>query len=109
MSTRLVGGCKTYMYMDDAEKVTADIQEKQLSPSGCDYRSPDPKEDEHSLSHPQALQKAREHITQLLSDPFLHDLPPDVSLDELKSRLALEQGKAITLYLRRHDGDSMRE
>ncbi len=58
-----------------------------------------------SLSHPEVLQRARELTHQLLSDPFLQDLPPDISLDELRSQLALEQGKAITLHLRRYHSE----
>lgn len=64
---------------------------------------------EVSLSHPEALQKAKELVSRLLSDPFLHDLPPDISLDDLRSKLALEQGKAVTLHLRRYDGDVIRK
>ena len=61
------------------------------------------------LSHVEAIQKAKEFISQLLSDPFLQDLPPDISLDEVKSKLALEQGRAITLNLRRYDDQVIRK
>lgn len=61
------------------------------------------------LSHVEALQKVKELTAQLLSDPFLQDLPPDISLDEVKSKLALEQGSAITLNLRRYDDEVIRK
>ena len=61
------------------------------------------------LSHVEAIQKAKELVSQLLSDPFLQDLPPDISLDEVKSKLALEQGRAITLNLRRYDDEVIRK
>lgn len=61
------------------------------------------------LSHVDAIHKAKELISQLLSDPFLQDLPPDISLDEVKSKLALEQGRAITLNLRRYDDEVIRK
>ena len=61
------------------------------------------------LSHVEALQKVKELTAELLSDPFLQDLPRDISLDEVKSKLALEQGSAITLYLRRYDDEVIRE
>ena len=53
------------------------------------------------LSHVEALLRVKDLTAQLLSDPFLQDLPPDISLDEVKSKLALEQGSAITLNLRK--------
>ena len=61
------------------------------------------------LSHVEAVKKARELISELLSDPLLSDMPPEVSLDEVKSTLAMEQCKAITLHLRRFDGEVLRK
>lgn len=59
----------------------------------------------HELPHVEAIQRAKEYLAQMLSDPFLQDLPPDVSLDEVKQRLALEQGRAISLNLRKYDNE----
>ena len=61
------------------------------------------------LSHVDALERIKDHIAQLLSDPFLQDLPPDISLDEVRLKLALEQGRAITLNLRRYDDKVIRK
>eukprot|EP00731_Ephydatia_muelleri_P026689 Em0018g789a len=58
-----------------------------------------------SLSHVEVMKQIKQQISDLLADPFLQDLPKDVSLDEAKSQLALEEGKAIILSLRRYDGE----
>lgn len=63
----------------------------------------------HELPHVEAIQRAKEYLAQMLSDPFLQDLPPDVSLDEVKQRLALEQGRAISLNLRKYDNEIIRK
>ena len=57
------------------------------------------------LSHVEAMKKVNELQELILSDPFLQDLPSDVSLDEVQSKLALEQGRGIHLNLRRLDND----
>ena len=61
------------------------------------------------LSHVEALLRVKDLTAQLLSDPFLQDLPPDISLDEVKSKLALEQGSAITLNLRKFSDEVIRK
>ena len=56
------------------------------------------------------LQKSVGALTQAVStDPCLRGLPPDVTVDELEDLIAVEQGKAITLYLRRYDDVVIRE
>lgn len=62
-----------------------------------------------SLSHVEVMKLIKQHISDLLADPFLQDLPKDISPDEAKSQLALEEGKAIILYLRRYDDERVRE
>lgn len=57
------------------------------------------------LSHVEAMKKVNKLQKLILSDPFLQDLPGDVSLDEVQSKLALEQGRGIHLNLRRLDND----
>ena len=57
----------------------------------------------------EALLRVKDLTAQLLSDPFLQDLPPDISLDEVKSKLALEQGSAITLNLRKFNDEMIRK
>lgn len=61
------------------------------------------------LSHVEAMKRVHELELLLLSDPFLQDLPRDVSLDEIQSQLALEQGRAISLQLRRFDNEIIRK
>ncbi|XP_065919295.1 U11/U12 small nuclear ribonucleoprotein 25 kDa protein-like [Dysidea avara] len=55
------------------------------------------------LSHCDAMLLVKNGIQELLSDPILSDLDVDISVEELQDVLHLEQGKAITLYLRRFD------
>ena len=59
--------------------------------------------DEDDLSHMEVIVKVQEHIKSLLKDPFLSDLPSEVSLDKVQSQLALEEGRAITVNIRRYD------
>lgn len=59
------------------------------------------------LSHVEAMKMVHQQQSALLSDPFLQDLPYDVSLDEVQSQLALEQGRAISLQLRKLDEETI--
>lgn len=59
-------------------------------------------------SHSEAMSLVKNSILQLLSDPLLSGLPKDITLEELEDILHLEQGKAITLYLRRFDNSILR-
>ena len=61
------------------------------------------------LSHCDAMLLVKNGIQELLSDPILSDLDGDISVEELQDVLHLEQGKAITLYLRRFDDSILRE
>ena len=63
----------------------------------------------NSISHVEVMKQIKQHISDLLADPFLKDLPKDIAPDEAKSQLALEEGKAIILYLRRYDNERVRE
>lgn len=54
-------------------------------------------------SHVELLDQIKELVHQLMADPFLNDLSFDISLDELQSQLALEQGHAMTVNVRRLD------
>ena len=60
-------------------------------------------------SHPELMAKAKKLVASLLSDPFLSDLPSDVTAEEVTSIVALEQGRAITVYVRRFDQQVIRE
>ena len=62
-----------------------------------------PRDDNKVLSHCEAMSLVKKSIRELLSDPLLSGLAEDTALEELQDILHLEQGKAITLYLRRYD------
>ena len=55
------------------------------------------------LPHPELVARAKELVSSLLSDQFLSDLSSDVSAEEVTSLLALEQGRAITVHVKRFD------
>ena len=61
-----------------------------------------------ALSHCEAMSLVKKSIRELLSDPLLSGLSEDTMLEELQDILHLEQGKAITLYLRRYDDSILR-
>ena len=61
------------------------------------------------LSHPELLSRVSHLVSTLLDDPFLSGLPGDVTADEVTSLVALEQGKAITVYVKRFDQELIRE
>jgi len=61
------------------------------------------------LSHCDAMLLVKNGIKELLNDPVLSDLDGDISVEELQDVLHLEQGKAVTLYLRRFDDSILRE
>lgn len=63
-------------------------------------------EDRHD-THLQVMHNIEEKIEQLIKDPFLNDLTHDISLEEVKSRLAVEQGRAITIHIKRFDNESI--
>lgn len=61
-------------------------------------------------SHDEFMKLLQQNIAEMVSrDPCLRGLPPDVTVEELEDVIALEQGKAITLYLRKFDDDVIRE
>lgn len=62
-----------------------------------------------ALSHCEAMTLVKKSIAELLTDPLLSGLSEDISLEELQDILHLEQGKAITLYLRRYDDSILRK
>lgn len=59
--------------------------------------------------HPELMAKANKLVAILLSDSFLSDLPSDVTAEEVASIVALEQGRAITVNVRRFDQLVIRE
>ena len=59
--------------------------------------------------HPELMAEAKKLIARLLSDRFLLGLPSDVTAEEVTSLVALELGRAITIYVRRFDQQIIRE
>lgn len=64
---------------------------------------------EAALSHVDVARKAKQLVAELLEDAFLCDLPRDISSDDVTSLLALEQGKAITVNVRKMDDQLFRK
>ncbi len=59
--------------------------------------------EETELTHVQLMDKMRACLGELLEDPLLNDFSSDVTPEEVNSRLAIEQGRAITVHVRRFD------
>ncbi|XP_048728303.1 U11/U12 small nuclear ribonucleoprotein 25 kDa protein-like [Ostrea edulis] len=58
------------------------------------------------LSHQEAMSKVEASINEIIStDPLLCDLPPEVTLEEINSFIALEHGQAIVVNVHRADGE----
>ena len=55
------------------------------------------------------LERVKEAVGKLLNDPFLLDLPRDVTPDEVTSCLAVAEGRALTVHLRTYDDQIIRE
>lgn len=53
----------------------------------------------------QVMVEYKETLDEILGDPLLSDLSPDVTLEELQSRLTLESGQAMTVIVKRADAD----
>lgn len=63
---------------------------------------------DHDFTHQEAVNFVRKTLDSLLSsDPLLDDLPTAVTLEEVKSLIALEHGQAIHVEIYRADGTSL--
>lgn len=58
------------------------------------------------VSHLEVMKEIKDVVKDILKDPFLNDLSPEISLDEAQSRLALEQGRAMTINIVKLDKTS---
>ncbi|XP_034951340.1 U11/U12 small nuclear ribonucleoprotein 25 kDa protein [Chelonus insularis] len=59
-------------------------------------------ENDEEFSHDELVKLTREAIDKIIeTDPLFSGLPSDVTVEELKSQIAVAQGQAITLYLNR--------
>lgn len=64
-------------------------------------------EERKTLSFQEAMAIADSKIHSLIrNDPLLNNLHPEVTVEELRSYLALEHGQAMSLLVRRADGES---
>ena len=52
----------------------------------------------------QLMLEYKEALDEMLGDPLLADLPPDITLSELQSRITMELGQAMTIMIKRADG-----
>ena len=57
-----------------------------------------------SAPHNLVIQRARNVLASMLDDPFLTDVSAACSVEEVQSQLALLQGRAVTIHVRRFDG-----
>ncbi|XP_041471763.1 U11/U12 small nuclear ribonucleoprotein 25 kDa protein-like [Lytechinus variegatus] len=62
---------------------------------------------EEPLSHLDAMAIVRKELGEVLDDPLLEDLPQDVCVEEVNLQIALEYGQAMTVIVKRADGDLM--
>lgn len=54
------------------------------------------------VTHQELMKLTRTTIDNIIkNDPLLFGLPSDVTIEELKSQIAVAQGQAITLFLNR--------
>ena len=58
-------------------------------------------EDVKEIAHTEAMEIFRETMGEvIMSDPLLVDLPPEPTLEEINSQIALEYGRAILINVR---------
>lgn len=56
------------------------------------------------LNHQELIKLTRMTIDNMIkNDPLLCELPSDVTMEEVKSQIAVAQGQAITLFLNRRE------
>ena len=61
------------------------------------------------LTHQEVMGIVKTNLRQILTDPLLCDLPYDVTTEEINLQLALEYGQAMTVNVRRQDGEVLRK
>ncbi len=61
------------------------------------------------LTHQEVMGIVKTSLQQILTDPLLCDLPSDVTTEEINLQLALEYGQAMTVNVRRQDGEVLRK
>lgn len=64
--------------------------------------------DDISLTHDELLKVTKSTLNELLkSDIILHDLPADVTLEEVEALTAVLHGQSITVIMKRGDDDDV--
>ncbi|XP_061193717.1 U11/U12 small nuclear ribonucleoprotein 25 kDa protein-like [Saccostrea echinata] len=92
--------------MADTSKDTAESSNEVEKSYGEDGEVEEMDSSELVLSHQEAMSKVEAAIDDIVSkDPLLYDLPPEVTLEEINSFIALEHGQAIVVNVRRADGE----
>jgi len=60
------------------------------------------------LTHEELLRVTKSTLNELLkNDPILHDLPPDVTIEEVEAQMAALHGQSITVIVKRGDNDNI--
>lgn len=65
------------------------------------------KSESKEVPHNVVIQRANDLIATMLEDPFLTDLSQDCTVESVRAQLALAQGRAITIHIRRFGGDTV--
>lgn len=64
-------------------------------------------DDEPTCSHQELIVLVERQVNDIVaSDPLLSYLPPNATLEELNSLLALEHGRAMNIFIHRGDGEN---
>jgi len=63
---------------------------------------------EITWSHQEAMAKFHAGLSDCLqNDPYLNNLPDSITLEEINLQISLEHGQAITVYVKREDGQTL--
>lgn len=66
--------------------------------------NPKSEESGMEMTHTEAMLRVKKALAGIIqSDPMLCDLPPEITLDEINSQIALEYGQAMVVNVRRAD------
>lgn len=64
--------------------------------------------DDISLTHEELLKVTKSTLGELLqNDPVVHDLPPDVTIEEIEALTAVLHGQSMTVTVKRGENDDV--
>ncbi|KAL5013803.1 hypothetical protein ScPMuIL_008073 [Solemya velum] len=64
--------------------------------------------DHDGMNHIEVMKTVQDVLRNIITtDPLLCDLPPEATLEEINSQIALEHGQAMMVFVRRADGQVM--